>query len=71
MGDGLWRREIVRNQLEIISWNRADEKVKTQARVLEMGLERRQSVKDNLKVYQAHRVFNRVHRVVLGIYSAL
>lgn len=71
MGDGLWRREIVRNQLEIISWNRADEKVKTQARVLEMGLERRQSVKDNLKGNQAHRVFNRVHRVVLGVYSAL
>ena len=71
MEDGLWRREIVRNQLEIISWNRADEKVKTQTRVLEMGLERIQSVKDDLKVNQAHRVFNRVHRVVLGIYSAL
>lgn len=28
-------------------------------------------VKDNLKVNRAHRVFNRVHGVVLGIYSAL
>lgn len=35
------------------------------------GTRERQSVKDNLKVYQAHRVFNRVHRVVLGVYSAL
>lgn len=42
MENGLWRGEIVRNQLEIIAWNSADEKVKTQTRVLEMRLERRQ-----------------------------
>ena len=71
MENGLWRGEIVRNQLEIIAWNSADKKVKTQTRVLGNGTRKKTvSVKDYLKVSQVHRVFNRVHRVVLGIYSA-